>query len=146
MYGGRAGLLGGCWLWDADHVSIDPAEGLPHSLSGAFYADAIPLYGRFDPRTKELDANGEYVWAGVTSAGIGTVVRSVSNGAGGWGDPLDRDPQAVLIDVRDEYVSIEGARRDYGVVISGDPQRDPEGLVLDSAATAKLRDTRRLQL
>ena len=30
-------------------------------------------------------------------------------GGGGWGDPLDRDPQAVLDDVLDEYVSVEGA-------------------------------------
>ena len=40
-------------------------------------------------------------------------------GGGGWGDPLDRDPQAVLDDVWDEYVSIDGAARDYGVVITG---------------------------
>ena len=40
-------------------------------------------------------------------------------GGGGWGDPLDRDPQAVLDDVLDEYVSVEGARRDYGVVLTG---------------------------
>ena len=40
-------------------------------------------------------------------------------GGGGWGDPLDRDPQAVLDDVWDEYVSVEGAVRDYGVVITG---------------------------
>ena len=40
-------------------------------------------------------------------------------GGGGWGDPLDRDPQAVLDDVLDEYVSVEGASRDYGVVLTG---------------------------
>ena len=40
-------------------------------------------------------------------------------GGGGWGDPYDRDPQAVLDDVIDEYVSVEGARRDYGVVLTG---------------------------
>ena len=40
-------------------------------------------------------------------------------GGGGWGDALARDPQAVLDDVWDEYVSIEGAARDYGVVITG---------------------------
>jgi N-methylhydantoinase B len=40
-------------------------------------------------------------------------------GGGGWGDPLERDPQAVLDDVLDEYVSVEGARRDYGVVLTG---------------------------
>jgi N-methylhydantoinase B len=60
-------------------------------------------------------------------------------GGGGWGDPLDRDPQAVLDDVIDEYVSVEGARRDYGVVILGDPISDPEGLAIDLEATAALR-------
>jgi len=40
-------------------------------------------------------------------------------GGGGWGDPLLRDPQAVLEDVWDEYVSVGGALRDYGVVITG---------------------------
>jgi N-methylhydantoinase B len=40
-------------------------------------------------------------------------------GGGGWGDPLLREPQAVLDDVLDEYVSVEGARRDYGVVLDG---------------------------
>jgi N-methylhydantoinase B len=40
-------------------------------------------------------------------------------GGGGWGDPLDRDPQAVLDDVLDEYVSVAGAERDYGVVLTG---------------------------
>ncbi len=38
-------------------------------------------------------------------------------GGGGWGDPLERDPSAVLNDVLDEYVSVESARKNYGVVI-----------------------------
>lgn len=42
-------------------------------------------------------------------------------GGGGWGEALARDPEAVLADVMDGIVSIEGARRDYGVHI--DPVR-----------------------
>ena len=38
-------------------------------------------------------------------------------GGGGFGDPYERDPQKVLDDVIDEYVSIEKAEKDYGVVI-----------------------------
>ncbi|MBD1548495.1 hydantoinase B/oxoprolinase family protein [Roseibium aggregatum] len=38
-------------------------------------------------------------------------------GGGGFGDPLERDPEAVREDVIDDYVSIERAARDYGVVI-----------------------------
>lgn len=40
-----------------------------------------------------------------------------SAGGGGYGDPLERVPQAVLEDVIDDYVSVEGARKDYGVII-----------------------------
>lgn len=54
-------------------------------------------------------------------------------GGGGWGDPLERDPRKVLEDVLDEYVSIESARRDYGVVIN------PASMELDLGATESLR-------
>jgi N-methylhydantoinase B len=62
-------------------------------------------------------------------------------GGGGWGDPLLRDPQSVLEDVWDEYVSIEGARRDYGVVLTG--TLEAMDLALDAAATEALRAERR---
>jgi N-methylhydantoinase B len=58
-------------------------------------------------------------------------------GGGGWGDPLERDPAAVLDDVLDEYVSIEGAARDYGVVLTG--SLEDLTLVVDDAATAARR-------
>jgi N-methylhydantoinase B len=62
-------------------------------------------------------------------------------GGGGWGDPLDRDPQAVLDDVIDEYVSVEGAERDYGVVLTG--SLEALTLAIDDGATEQLRRTRR---
>lgn len=58
-------------------------------------------------------------------------------GGGGWGDPLERDTAAVLDDVLDEYVSVEGARRDYGVVLSG--SLEELTLEVDVDATAGLR-------
>jgi N-methylhydantoinase B len=63
----------------------------------------------------------------------GNVVFAQSGAGGGWGDPLKRDPKAVLNDVLNEYVSIERARTDYGVVI------DAQRLQLDEAATVELR-------
>ena len=54
-------------------------------------------------------------------------------GGGGWGDARERDPEAVLRDVCDGIVSIEGALEDYGVVI------DEHSLVLDLEATAAAR-------
>ena len=48
----------------------------------------------------------------------GDVFRHVLAGAGGWGDPLDRDPAAVLRDVRNELLSPARALGDYGVVVN----------------------------
>jgi N-methylhydantoinase B len=47
----------------------------------------------------------------------GDVFTHVLAGAGGWGDPLERDPAAVLKDVRNELLSVRKAEADYGVVI-----------------------------
>ena len=41
-------------------------------------------------------------------------------GGGGFWNPLERDPARVLDDVRSGYVSLEAARRDYGVVDSAE--------------------------
>ncbi len=62
-----------------------------------------------------------------------------SSGGGGFGDPLERDPALVLEDVIDDYVSIERARKDYGVVIEA---IDPENLQyeIDVEATARERE------
>ena len=58
-------------------------------------------------------------------------------GAGGYGDPLERDPDAVLADVMQEKVSIERAREAYGVVIA------PETMAVDPDATDSLRSDMR---
>jgi N-methylhydantoinase B len=62
-----------------------------------------------------------------------------SSGGGGFGDPLERDPDAVREDVIDDYVSIERAAKDYGVVIDA---VDPElcEYEIDHEATAAKRD------
>ena len=41
--------------------------------------------------------------------------RHVQPGAGGYGDPSTRDPQAVLDDVLDEKITVGYAEREYGV-------------------------------
>ncbi len=47
-------------------------------------------------------------------------VMVLSSGGGGWGNPLDRDPEKVHWDVIEGFVSVESARNDYGVVLEGD--------------------------
>jgi N-methylhydantoinase B len=61
----------------------------------------------------------------------GDVLHFVTWGGGGWGDPLDRDPALVALEVRRGLVSAEGARR-YGVVVGA-------GGTVDEAATEALR-------
>jgi N-methylhydantoinase B len=63
----------------------------------------------------------------------GDVFRHVLAGAGGWGDPLERDPQAVLKDVRNELLSPAKAEADYGVVI------DVRGWTVNMPATQRRR-------
>ncbi|RRD60345.1 hydantoinase B/oxoprolinase family protein [Leucobacter sp. OH1287] len=62
-----------------------------------------------------------------------------SAGGGGFGDPLERDPEAVLEDVIDGYVSVDRAAKDYGVVIREiDPELDQ--YELDAEATKQQRE------
>ncbi len=65
----------------------------------------------------------------------GDVIRIESAGGGGWGNPVERDLTEVAWDVRKGYVTVEGARRDYGVVI------DPDTLTVDTEATRASRAT-----
>jgi N-methylhydantoinase B len=60
-------------------------------------------------------------------------------GGGGFWSPLERPAERVLTDVRSGYVSLEAARRDYGVVI----HRQGRRFELDVEATAALRQGRR---
>ncbi|MEM9355235.1 MAG: hydantoinase B/oxoprolinase family protein [Pseudomonadota bacterium] len=69
----------------------------------------------------------------------GDVFRHVHAGGGGWGDPLEREPEAVLRDVRNEFLSIDRARADYGVVI------DVRNWDVDNEATNGLRRELRCQ-
>lgn len=74
--------------------------------------------------------------------GPGDTFERPSSGGGGFGDALERDPEAVLEDVIDGYVSIERAAKDYGVVIEAvDPEIDEYHL--DEAATTSLREEQR---
>jgi N-methylhydantoinase B len=65
------------------------------------------------------------------------VVTIDAAGGGGYGDPLERDVERVEADVREGYVSLEAAEKDYGVIIDADT-----GLA-DQAATEKMRESLR---
>ncbi len=66
----------------------------------------------------------------------GDLVSVRSGGGGGYGDPFERDPEMVRLDVVRELVSMEAAREQYGVVL------DKRTLAVDEAATRRLRARR----
>ncbi|MGN6768729.1 MAG: hydantoinase B/oxoprolinase family protein [Rhizobiaceae bacterium] len=66
--------------------------------------------------------------------GKGDTLTLMMPGGGGYGDPFERDPALVLQDVRNGFVGIEAAERDYGVVIREDS--------VDMAATEATRSRR----
>jgi N-methylhydantoinase B len=65
----------------------------------------------------------------------GDLLRLMTTGGGGWGDPLERETEMVLLDVIQGKVSAESARDDYGVVLVGEGD-EPQ---VDEQATADLR-------
>ncbi len=65
----------------------------------------------------------------------GDRVVMATTGGGGYGDPLERPPEAVLDDLLDRKISRENARDDYGVVFKDDS--------VDTAATTRLRQNMR---
>ncbi len=93
------------------------------------------VLGGKSARTGFYALNGDELSETVREAVLapGDTVQVNMNAGGGYGDPLERDPEAVLGDVLDGYVSLQGARDDYGVAI------DPATTSVDLAATGKLR-------
>ncbi|MEN6617231.1 MAG: hydantoinase B/oxoprolinase family protein [Syntrophorhabdus sp.] len=70
---------------------------------------------------------------GLTQLKPGDIVTIDAPGGGGYGEARQRDPELVLGDVLEGYVSIESARSDYHVVI------DPKTYAIDQEETRKLR-------
>ena len=74
-------------------------------------------------------------------------VETALPGGGGYGHAFERDPQAVLDDVLNGYVTLEAAERDYGVVIRSSKRAAenvslPRHLTLDAEATSRVRNGR----
>jgi N-methylhydantoinase B len=67
----------------------------------------------------------------------GDVLRLITTGGGGWGDPLEREPDMVLLDVIQGKVSPGNARTEYGVVLLG----QGDDTTVDEDATTKLRSS-----
>lgn len=144
VLGGRDGRTGGVWVWEPEVYDIRTEKNIL-GTEPDIYRRAIPVAGRLDPETQVPDENGTYFYFArvpIWKTKPFTVFRYLTNGGGGWKDPLLRDPELVCRDVRDEYITVQGAERDYGVVIKGNPATDPESVKVDYEATRRLRESK----
>lgn len=88
------------------------------------------------------DADGNQTPApsvGAVELPLGSWLTGQELAGGGYGDPLERDPEQVLEDVLERYVSIDAAKAIYGVEFSGSPE--DESLAVDRSATNERRAT-----
>ena len=135
--GGTGKFRGGCGLYreytiNADGFvslwferSVTPAWGLFGGKDGI--GPNVNIKSHDEKEKNLLKANGLQVKKG-------TVLTTYTGGGGGFEKPFERNPENVLNDVINKYVSIEKARDHYGVVIDEDLQIYKEG-------TLKLRNT-----
>ncbi|MQA02197.1 MAG: hydantoinase B/oxoprolinase family protein [Streptosporangiales bacterium] len=119
-------------LRDAHFMSIADRSmlscwGVKGGRAGRPFAVTVDPAG---PNERQVDA-----LADAEPVQAGEVIRIRTTGGGGWGDPLVRPYDDVLRDVRWGKVSLDGARRDYGVVVTG-PADAPS---LDERASQRLR-------
>jgi N-methylhydantoinase B len=123
--GGRYSLL--------SDGALLPAFGVLGGRSGAPVGSWIDRQSQIE----EFDTPGKVAGHAVEESAT-VVIRSA--GGGGYGDPLERDPERVASDVREEYVSPKAAADIYGVLLQSSGE-------LDSAATLcrrkQLRASRR---
>ena len=102
--------------------------------SGRFRYPAKGLFGGGDGSRAQFlvnDVAGDPY--GLTQLKSGDIITMDAAGGGGYGDPVERDAEMVMKDVLNGYVSLEGAREDYGVAI------DPETMKVDIDETERLR-------
>jgi N-methylhydantoinase B len=124
-------LADGMWNLTGDYRNGCPPWGVLKGGTGstALYLLKKPGENEFTPTRGHrfpVAANSE------------VIIRT--SGGGGWGDPLERDPEMVREDVMEGLASPEAALRDYAVVI------DPADFSIDRMATDKLREQRRRNL
>lgn len=108
-----------------DHRSDDPPRGL---FGGA---DGLPGSIVVNPDKSNRQIMPAKISHAQLKAGDLLEIELVSSA--GYGNPFNRDPEAVLDDVRDDYLTEDQAREDYGVVLTKD------GRCVDRDETRKLR-------
>ena len=107
-------------------------EGLknpPHGVNGGTMSPGGGIFIEHTDGRRTFTSSAGYV-----PIKEGEVWEGVSPGGGGWGNPLDRDPELVRSDLRDEWISEETAQNIFGIVVLDNLER-----TLDVAATESAR-------
>ena len=103
--------------------------------AGRFHYPPRGIFGGKDSLKAQFLKNDEPADpSGLTFGQPGDVIAFHSAGGGGYGSPFERDPEDVLDDVRNDYVSIDKASKDYGVAI------DPVAMIVNIKETEALRN------
>jgi N-methylhydantoinase B len=129
IYGPRATPMRVFYMADyARHPAGGVRGGLPGTAASAHEVAT-------DGSERQVEAIGD------STLQPGEWIRGVEAGGGGYGDPLDRDPEAVLGDVLERWVTPRAAREVYGVVLAEQGGRDGgvAGYAIEPSATEALR-------
>ncbi len=125
----------------ADHVYLQLANEQtvcrPHGLCGGHNGGINRLWLR--PGTDREEVLTERI-ASVGPFQGGDVVSCRTAGGAGYGDPLERDPENVRLEVLNEILSPEKAKEFYGVIVETDQEGNP---IVNMKATAAYREQRR---
>jgi N-methylhydantoinase B len=122
-----------------DYRIIGHKAGLTVTTDRVKYTPPWGLFGGKDGKssiTVVYRSNGkEERWRKISNLSLNPdeIVSFQTGGGGGYGPPWERDPQLVLQDVLNGYVSAAKAKEDYGVVI------DEGAMEVDIKATEELR-------
>jgi N-methylhydantoinase B len=110
-------LVEGRWNFEHTKRAKCPPWGLWNGKPGEAGGYLLRLPGESD----FTPARGAHV-----QVPIGAEAITRTGGGGGWGNPLEREPELVRRDVVEEFISAEVALRDYGVVLNAKREVDLE--------------------
>ena len=111
-------------------LRVDRQRTAPYGICGGH--EGTILHAIVNPDTENRE-----VYKSTFKLKKNDVIRIQMAGAGGYGEPLERDVDMVLKDVRERKVSVQRAKKTYGVVINKDTME------VDMSETQRLRDTMR---